>query len=75
MNKIPFSIRAMMKILILKSRGITDFKTKIKIVDDEIRMLANFIIAGWLNTGYRNSKCFGIQPSVEKELELEFIFF
>ena len=56
MNKIPFSIRAMMKILILKSRGITDYKTKIKIVDDEIRMLANFIVAGWLNTGYRNSK-------------------
>jgi hypothetical protein len=60
MNKIPYSIRAMMKILILKSRGISDFRTKVSIVDDEIRMLADFVVAGWLNTGYRNPKCFGI---------------
>ena len=60
MNKIPYSIRAMMKILILKSRGISDFRTKVSIVDDEIRMLADFVVASWLNTGYRNPKCFGI---------------
>lgn len=38
-------------------------------------MLADILIAGWLNTGYRNPKCFGIQPSVENELALEYIFF
>jgi hypothetical protein len=38
-------------------------------------MLAEILIAGWLNTGYRNPKCFGIQPIIEKELELEYIFF
>lgn len=64
-----------MKILILKSRGISDFKTKIIFLDDEIRLLANFIVAGWLSTGYRNPKCFGIQPSEKKELELEYVFF
>lgn len=60
MNKIPFSVRAMMKILLLKSRGISDFRHKVSIVDDEIRMMADFVVAGWLNTGYRNPKCFGI---------------
>jgi len=60
MNKIPYSVRAMMKILLLKSRGISDFRYKVSIVDDEIRMMADFVVAGWLNTGYRNPKCFGI---------------
>ena len=60
MNKIPYSVRAMMKILLLKSRGISDFRYKVSIVDNEIRMMAEFVVAGWLNTGYRNPKCFGI---------------
>lgn len=38
-------------------------------------MLSEVLIAGWLNQGYRNPKCFGIQPSVENELELEYIYF
>lgn len=38
-------------------------------------MLSKILIGGWLNVGYRNPKCFGIQPPVERELELEYIFF
>ena len=74
-QKIPFAIKAMLKILLIRSRGSDDFNTKIKPDRDEIHMLSEILIAGWLNAGYRNPKCFGIQPSVEKELELEYIFF
>ena len=74
-NKIPFSIRAMLKILIIRSRGGENFNIKVKPSNDEIYLLAQILIAGWLNVGYRNPKCFGIQPTVERELELEYIFF
>lgn len=75
--KIPFAIRAMFKILLVRARGGSDkdFFDKIEPHSHEIYFLAEIFIAGWLNAGYRNPKCFGIQPSVEKELELEFIFF
>ena len=43
--------------------------------DDEIHMIAEIFVASWLNMGFRNPKCFGIHPSVEKELEFEYIFF
>jgi hypothetical protein len=72
---VPFNIRALLKILIIRSRGLDDFNAKIKLDCDEVHMLADILIAGWLNTGYRNPKCFGIQPSVENELALEYIFF
>ena len=74
-NKIPFSIRAMLKILIIRSRGGENFKIKVKPNHDEINLLAQILIAGWMNVGYRNPKCFGIQPTEERELELEYIFF
>lgn len=74
-NKIPFSIRAMLKILIIRSRGGENYNIKVKPSNDEIYLLAQILIAGWLNVGYRNPKCFGIQPSEERELELEYIFF
>lgn len=74
-EKIPFAIRAMLKIIIIRSRGLNDWSLKIKLNSNEIRLLADILIAGWLNIGYRNPKCFGIQPSVEKALELEYIFF
>jgi hypothetical protein len=65
----------MLKIIIIRSRGLTDWSLKIKLNSNEIRLLADILIAGWLNVGYRNPKCFGVQPSIEKALELEFIFF
>ena len=74
-KKIPFAIRAFLKILVIRSRGGSDLNIKVKPDSCEIRMLAKFLIAGWLNTGYRNPKAFGIQPSIEKELELEYILF
>jgi hypothetical protein len=61
--------------LVLKSRGIDDFSGKVKITCDEIHFLASFVVAGWLSQGFRNPKSFGIQPSVEKDLELEYCFF
>lgn len=74
-QKIPFAIRAMLKIILIRGRGLDNINTKIKPDSDEIKMLAEIMIAGWLNQGYRNPKCFGIQPSVERELEMEYIFF
>jgi hypothetical protein len=65
----------MLKILILRKRGSDNFGEKIKLKTEEINLLCSFLVAGWLNQGYRNPKCFGIQPSVEKDLELEYIFF
>ena len=59
-QKIPFAVRAFLKILILRCRNVDDFSTKIKIKAEEIHMLSSFLIAGWLNHGYRNPKCFGI---------------
>lgn len=59
-NKIPFSIRALLKILIIRSRGGDNFNIKIKPTNDEIFLLASILIAGWINVGYRNPKCFGI---------------
>jgi hypothetical protein len=65
----------MLKIIIIKSRGESDFTGKFKLDQSEMRMLAEFVVANWLDTGYRNPKCFGLQPSVEKELEPEYYFF
>ena len=74
-----------MRVLIIKSRikpgqkldpsKHTQEHGRIYLEDDEIHMLAEILIGGWLNTGFRNPKCFGIHPSVEKELEFEFVFF
>ncbi len=59
-QKIPFAIRAMLKIILIRARGLENFNTKIKPDSDEIKLLAEILIAGWLNQGYRNPKCFGI---------------
>ena len=76
--KIPYAIRAMLRVLIEKSRikagqkpdpnkhKNTQEQNRIYLEDDEIHMLAEILIGGWLNTGFRNPKCFGIHPSVEK---------
>jgi hypothetical protein len=74
-NKTPFTLRAIMKILVLRSRGLSDLKVKINLSSSEVQMLSNIFIAGWLNTGYRNPKSFGLQSFGDKELELEFEFF
>lgn len=74
-QKIPFAIRAMLRIILIRSRGINDFNQRISVESHEVCLLAQILIGGWLNTGQRNPKCFGIQPTVEKELELEFVFF
>ena len=58
--KIPFAIKAMLKILLIKSRGGKDFNIKLKPDASEIHLMAEILIAGWLNIGYRNPKCFGI---------------
>lgn len=66
----------MLKILIIRSRGGGDnYNIKIKPTNEEIHLLASILIAGWMNVGYRNPKCFGIQPSELKELELEYVLF
>lgn len=74
-DRTPFVIRAMMKIIILKARGVSDVKSKMDITPAEVRLLSDFVIAGWLNTGFRNPKSFGLQAFGEKDIELEYEFF
>ena len=59
-NKTPFEIRAFLKILILRSQGLSNLNTKVKVDTNDIRMLAEFMIAGWLNSGYRSPRSFGL---------------
>jgi len=71
----------MLRVLVENSRMMLGRKldpnkqNRIKLEDDEIHMLAEILIGGWLNTGFRNPKCFGIHSSNENELEFEFVFF
>jgi len=48
---------------------------RISLEDDEIHMLTEILIGGWLNTGFRNPKSFGVKPNVEDEDEFEMAFF
>ena len=75
LKKTPFVIRAMLKILILRIRGLKDLKTSLNLESSEIRLLSDLIVAGFLNTGYRNPKAFGLSPTVDREYELEFVIF
>ena len=59
-QKIPFAIRAMLRIIIVRSRGWTDFNAKVSVECHEVALLAQILVGGWLNSGQRNPKCFGI---------------
>jgi hypothetical protein len=48
-QKIPFAIRAMLKIILVRARGLENLNSKIKPDNDEIKLLAQILIAGWLN--------------------------
>ena len=37
-------------------------------------LLAQILVGGWLNAGFRNPKFYGLGTTIEKDLELEFIF-
>ena len=74
-DKIPFNVRAFLKILVLWARGESDFRKKVNLESHEFRMIADFLVAGWLNAGYRNPKAFGASPCFDKEHELEFTFY
>jgi hypothetical protein len=74
-DKTPFVIRAFMKILVLQARGTQDLNTKMDVTAFEVSMLSDFVVAGWLNTGFRNAKSFGLQAFGDKDIELEYEFF
>lgn len=63
-----------MKILVLQARGVQDLNTKMDVTAFEVRMLSDFVVAGWLNTGFRNAKSFGLQAFGDKDIELEYEF-
>lgn len=50
----------MLRIILVRSRGINDFNFRLRLEAEEVNMMAQILIGGWLNTGYRNPKCFGI---------------
>lgn len=73
--KVPYAIRYMLRALLVKSKGLDDLTAKVTLEADDIHLLADFVVAGWLKTGFRNPRCFGIQPSKDREIELEYVFF
>jgi hypothetical protein len=65
----------MLKIIILRSRGVSDFSTCIELKsEEEIRLVADLVIAGWHTIPYRNPKAFGAKATLEKEIQIEYIF-
>ncbi len=65
----------MLKILILRSRGVSDFATSIELKsEEEIRLVADLVIAGWHTIPYRNPKAFGSKATLDKELYIEYVF-
>jgi hypothetical protein len=40
-----------------------------------VALLAQILVGGWLNSGFRNPKLYGLGTTIEKDQELEFIFF
>lgn len=59
-DKIPLAIRAMLRIILLRSRGVVDFNVNVAVESHEIALLAQILVGCWLNTGQRNPKFFGI---------------
>jgi hypothetical protein len=50
-QKIPFSIRAMLRIILIRTRGLSDFNQRISVESHEVALLAQILVGGWLNTG------------------------
>ena len=45
-----------------------------KVLPQDLKMLAEFLIASWLNTGFRQPACFGFVGGSEQLTEFEFLF-
>jgi hypothetical protein len=65
----------MLKIIILKSRGMTDVTIHLEINAREVKLLSELLVGSWLNTGFRNPTCFGYQPTANELFDIEFTFF
>ena len=75
----PYTLRAMMKILVMKSEGVAQSgnetrgagqdqpRNKPKLNREQIYMLADLMIGCWLNTGFRNPTCFGVLQPTDRE--------
>lgn len=65
----------MLKIIILRSRGVSDLSASIELKsEEEIRLVSDLVIAGWHTIPYRNPKAFGAKATLEKEIQIEYIF-
>jgi len=60
----------MLRVIVEKSRMMVGRKlnlgkqNRVPLEDDEIHMIAEILIGGWINTGFRNPKSFGIKPNI-----------
>lgn len=79
----PYTLRAMMKILVMKSVSVAhpsgsddhrqttssqdSLRGKTKLGRNQIYMLADLMIGCWLNTGFRNPSCYGVQQPTDRE--------
>ena len=59
-NKIPYAISAVLRIIIANAKGLSDLNKQIQLQTSDVYLLSELLISGWLNTGARNPKCFGV---------------
>ena len=83
-DKIPYDIRAMLRVIVLASKteklqGISISKrfqnNKVKLETREIYLIADILVGCWLNTGFRNSSCFGVLQPLDREKSFTHMLF
>ena len=84
-DKIPYDIRAMLRVMVLASKtekqeGISSISrrfanNKVKLETREIYLIADILIGCWLNTGFRNSSCFGVLQPLDREKSFTHMLF
>ena len=77
----PYTIRAMMRILVERAEQCTSQKEgksekekdhrqprgRVRLERNQIYMLADILMGCWLNTGFRNPNCFGVLQPTDRE--------
>ena len=72
-DKVPFDIRAMLKIIVSSIDGA--FNEETKIIEEKAAYLMADLLAGcWLNGGFRWQECFGMTLTLKHEFQLTALF-
>ena len=78
--KIPYAIRLILRLIVVQSRShansvLGSANKKLILTDNDVPMLAEFLCSGWLNSGFRNPRAFGLPVPSEADLHFELVFF